>query len=55
MQQNNKKQYNKPRVTDHGSVEQVTGWVGGGCNEVMGGDQGSTWTCGFLGKKDLGS
>ncbi len=41
MTQSTKKKYSKPRVTSHGSVEQVTGWTGGGCGEFLGGTQGS--------------
>lgn len=58
MQQNTKKQYSKPRVTSHGSVEQVTGWTTGGCGEFLGGTQGtnSLLACAFNGpKQGLGS
>jgi len=54
--QQSKKQYSKPRVTAHGSVEQVTGFSGGGCNEFLGSQGTNAQTaCFFLGKKDFGS
>jgi hypothetical protein len=31
-----KKPYLKPALSSHGSVEEVTGWAGGGCGEFMG-------------------
>lgn len=54
--QKNKKQYSKPRVSAHGSVEQITGYTGGGCNEFLG-SQGTNgaFSCAVFGKKDLGS
>jgi hypothetical protein len=57
MQQKTKKQYAKPRVTAHGSVEQVTGWVGGGCGEFLGGSEGSNFAlaCAVNGPADFGS
>lgn len=37
--QHMKKKYEKPKLTEFGSVEEVTGWVGGGCGEFLGGIQ----------------
>ena len=49
------KQYSKPLVTSHGSVEAVTGHMGKGAPEFLGGSQ-SKWG-GSVAKKpcDLGS
>jgi hypothetical protein len=57
MNKNQKKQYVKPRVSKHGSVEEITGWVGGGCGEFLGGTQGSNWavSCQVNGPADFGS
>ena len=38
----NKKAYSPPQLTVHGSVEKVTGWVGGPWGEFFGG-QGGGW------------
>lgn len=32
-----KKTYKKPQVVVLGSVEEITGWIGGGCEEFLGG------------------
>ena len=53
----NKKRYVKPQVTQHGSVEKVTQWMGGGCGEFLGGIQGQNWAmaCKVNGPADFGS
>jgi hypothetical protein len=37
MQQQAKKSYKKPALSALGSVEAVTGWIGGGAGEFFGG------------------
>jgi len=37
-----KKTYVAPELTEHGSIEKITGWVGGPWGEFFGG-QGSGW------------
>ncbi len=32
-----KKRYERPQLSSHGSVEEITGWVGGGSGEFFGG------------------
>lgn len=44
-----KREYKAPQVQALGSVEEVTGWVGGGAGEFFGGNQASR------GGKKLGS
>ena len=57
MTKTEKKRYVKPRVSAHGSVEEVTGWVGGGCGEFLGGTQGTNWgfACHVNGPGSFGS
>jgi hypothetical protein len=35
-----KRQYVKPRLTSHGSVEELTAWTGGGSGEFFGSSHG---------------
>lgn len=44
-----KREYKAPQVKALGSVEEVTGWVGGGAGEFFGGNQSAR------GAKKLGS
>jgi hypothetical protein len=39
MQQKAKKSYQKPALSVLGSIEDVTGWMGGGSSEFFGGGQ----------------
>ena len=57
MKQAQKKQYVKPRLQTHGSVEELTGFLGGGCGEFLGGSQGTNnWlACRLNGPADFGS
>jgi hypothetical protein len=57
MKQVQKKQYVKPRLQTHGSVEELTGYIGGGCGEFLGGSQGTNnWlACKVNGPADFGS
>jgi len=41
----NKKKYIKPQMNHFGSIEEVTGWVGGGCGEFLGGAPGQMQIC----------
>jgi hypothetical protein len=41
MQSTDKRQYIKPKLTSHGSVEEITGWTGGGSGEFFGGNESS--------------
>jgi hypothetical protein len=42
MQNTNKRQYTKPQLSSHGSVEEITGWHGGGSGEFFGGTRGGS-------------
>lgn len=57
MKKAEKKQYVKPRLSAHGSVEEITRWVGGGCGEFFGGTQGTNnvVACVVNGPADFGS
>lgn len=57
MKKAEKKQYSKPRLSTHGSVEEITGWLGGGCGEFLGGThRGNKWrACKVNGPADFGS
>jgi hypothetical protein len=37
--ENSKRKYVKPKLISHGSIEEVTGWTGGGAGEFFGGNQ----------------
>ena len=37
-----RKQYTTPRLVEHGSIENITGWIGGPWGEFFSG-QGSGW------------
>ncbi len=37
-----KKVYSAPQLVEHGSIESITGWIGGPWGEFFGG-QGSGW------------
>jgi hypothetical protein len=37
--QSSKRQYKKPEAQALGSIEQITGWVGGGAGEFFGGGE----------------
>jgi hypothetical protein len=41
MESTNKRPYQKPELIRHGSVEEITGWTGGGSGEFFGGSQGA--------------
>lgn len=53
----NKKAYVKPTLRTHGSIEELTGFLGGGCGEFLGGVQGTNnWlACRLNGPADFGS
>lgn len=52
-----KKMYAKPVLRSHGSVEELTGFIGGSCSEFLGGSEGtSNWlACRINGPADFGS
>lgn len=55
--QSSKRQYKKPEAQVLGSIEQVTGWVGGGAGEFFGGGHNSACKVPAKGKgpADFGS
>lgn len=42
MDQNSKKPYSSPKLTVYGSIEKITGWIGGPWGEFLGGE-GDGW------------
>jgi hypothetical protein len=57
MQSETKRQYVKPQLTTHGSVEEITGWAGGGTGEFFGSARGKSGKVAFRknGPADFGS
>jgi hypothetical protein len=57
MQHTEKRQYKKPELSRLGSMEELTGWSGGGSGEFFGGTHGASGKVAFRkhGPADFGS